>query len=103
MGVLPENRVIKFRGRGRTRIFPPRCYDPPVLLLIEIRKSGGAYETLGRFSATPEELGELHVIVAQHANPLDAIDHLPAGLLRDTFLSCKEEGFEVRVTLEGAN
>jgi hypothetical protein len=74
-----------------------------VRLLIEIRKSGGAYEPLGRFSATPEELGDLHTIVAHHANPLDAIDHLPPGLLRDTFLSCQENGFEVRVTLEEAH
>jgi hypothetical protein len=74
-----------------------------VRLLIEIRKAPGEFSTLGRFSATPEELGELHTIVAQHANPLDAIDHLPAGLLRDTFRSCQENGFEVRVTVEEAN
>jgi hypothetical protein len=98
-----ENGQKFYSSRAGTRTFTPRCYDLPVRLLIEIRKSNGAFETLGRFSATPEELGELHIIVAQHAIPLDAIDCLPAGLLRDTFLSCQENGFEVRVTLEGAN
>jgi hypothetical protein len=69
-----------------------------VKLLLEIRSKTEGWSTLGRFSATPEELAQLHAIVSRHANPLDAIEHLPRGLLRDALQICQQDGLEVRAT-----
>jgi hypothetical protein len=65
---------------------------------INFRTSpNGVLDTLGVFSISNEEAGDLEDILRKHANPLDAIKHLPAGLLRDTFSVMADEGYHVEL------
>ena len=83
-----------------------RCYTAagmPALRILFKKPTDTAWDSLGRFTATPEEHAELTAILARHENPFDALPHLPRGLLWDSLDVLREGGYVVKleVTADG--
>jgi hypothetical protein len=70
----------------------------PVRVLVEFRPAGASWETLGTFTAAPNEIAALRAVLEAHENPYQALTLLPKGLLWDTRDVLRSEGHEARLT-----
>jgi hypothetical protein len=68
-------------------------------VLIELRtQEDPQWDRVGVFSADPLEIETLRRVLERHGNPIDALPHLPRGLLWDAIDSIRENGWMARVT-----
>lgn len=74
-----------------------RAIIVPVRVLVEFRPAGASWETLGTFTAAPDELAALRSVLERHDNPYDALSLLPKGLLFDTLDILRSAGHEARL------
>jgi hypothetical protein len=74
-----------------------RAIIVPVRVLVEFRPAGASLETLGTFTAAPDELAALRSVLERHDNPYDALNILPKGLLFDTLDILRSAGHEARL------
>jgi hypothetical protein len=71
----------------------------PTRLKIELCvPSDGQYDLVGHFSASQEEIAAIRAVLERHADPLDALEELPRGLVWDVLDSIKQQGWLARVT-----
>ena len=68
-------------------------------ILIEMRRAGStdAFEVLGRFRSTEEELSALRAAL-EGREPFSVLDRIETPLVRDALHILKEDGFEARVS-----
>jgi hypothetical protein len=66
-------------------------------ILIEMRRPGEAWEVLGRFRSTEEELRALRAVL-EGREPFDVLEQIGTPLVRDALIILKEDGFEARVS-----
>jgi hypothetical protein len=96
--MLPRQPFVELTATPVTR--NPK-YNPPVsdFLIIEFRTPASTTwdASLGRYTATKEEIAELRALLAGRENPYDVLDQFPKGLLFDTIESIKELGYEARI------